>query len=176
VGARIARSYRCTKRVYTEATDISKSTTRSNTHSVCFGNAHWSEQSPCTRKRDIERGQNVIAPSPNIFHFWSSVRFNEVLLRDGKDMLCCGHERKEASALFQAHIVRVLTIQKLNKIFRNHDSSGRIGKWVMELSELVIDFEKRSVAKSQVLTDFIADWMEPSSYTEGTIIDTPQKV
>jgi hypothetical protein len=46
----------------------------------------------------------------------------------------------------------------------------------MELSEHVIDFEKRSAAKSQVLADFIAGWSEPSSYTEGTIIDTPWEV
>jgi hypothetical protein len=58
---------------------------------------------------------------------------------------------------FEAHRVRVLTNQPLNNIFRNRDSSGRIGKWVMELSELVIDFEKRTAIKSQVLADFIAD-------------------
>jgi hypothetical protein len=46
----------------------------------------------------------------------------------------------------------------------------------MELSEHVIDFEKRSAIKSQVLVDFIADWTKPSSYTEGTVIDTPWKV
>jgi ribonuclease HI len=46
----------------------------------------------------------------------------------------------------------------------------------MELSEHVVYFEKRSVIKSQVLADFIADWMEPSSYTEGTMIDTPCQV
>jgi hypothetical protein len=43
----------------------------------------------------------------------------------------------------------------------------------MELSERVIDFEKRSGIKSQVLANFIVDWMEPSTYTEGTTIDTP---
>jgi hypothetical protein len=62
----------------------------------------------------------------------------------------------------------VLTNQPLNDIFGNHDSSGRIGKWAIELSEHVIDFEKRSAIKSQVL----ADWTEPSSYTEATVIDT----
>jgi hypothetical protein len=41
----------------------------------------------------------------------------------------------------------------------------------MELSEHMVDFEKRSDIKSQVLADFIADWMEPSSYTEGTVVD-----
>jgi hypothetical protein len=64
----------------------------------------------------------------------------------------------------------------LNDIFRNRDSSGRIGKWAMELSELVIDFEKRSAIKSQVLADFIADWTKPSSYTIGIVIDTPWQV
>jgi hypothetical protein len=42
----------------------------------------------------------------------------------------------------------------------------------MKLSEHVVDFEKRSAIKSQVIVDFIADWMEPSSYTEGTMVDT----
>jgi hypothetical protein len=52
--------------------------------------------------------------------------------------------------------------QPLNDIFGNHDSSGRIGKWDMELLKHVIDFEKRSAIESQVLADFIADWMEPA--------------
>jgi hypothetical protein len=62
---------------------------------------------------------------------------------------------------FKAHRVRVLTNQTLNDIFRNRDCSGRIGKWAMELSEHVVDFKKRSAIKSQVLVDFIVDWMEP---------------
>jgi hypothetical protein len=45
---------------------------------------------------------------------------------------------------FEAHTVKVLTNQPLKDIFGNHDSSGRIGKWTMELSEYVIDFEKRT--------------------------------
>jgi hypothetical protein len=43
----------------------------------------------------------------------------------------------------------------------------------MKLSEHVVDFEKRSAIKSQVLADFIIDWTEPSTYTEGIVIDTP---
>jgi hypothetical protein len=58
---------------------------------------------------------------------------------------------------FNAHRVRVMTNQPLNDIFENRDSTSRIGKWVMELLEHVIDFEKRSVKRSQVLADFIAD-------------------
>jgi hypothetical protein len=77
---------------------------------------------------------------------------------------------------FKAHRVRVLTNQPLNDIFGNHDSSGRKGKWAMELSEHVIDFEKRSAAKSQVLVDFIVDWTQLSSYTKGTVIDMSWQV
>jgi hypothetical protein len=46
----------------------------------------------------------------------------------------------------------------------------------MELSEQVLDFEKRSRIKSQVLADFIADWMEPSGYIEGMVVETPWQV
>jgi hypothetical protein len=46
----------------------------------------------------------------------------------------------------------------------------------MELSEHVLDFEERSDIKSQVLADFIADWTEPSSYIERTVIYTPWQV
>jgi hypothetical protein len=42
----------------------------------------------------------------------------------------------------------------------------------MELSEHVIDFKKRSAIKSQALADFVVDWMEPSRYTEGLVINT----
>jgi hypothetical protein len=49
---------------------------------------------------------------------------------------------------FKAHRVRVMTNQPLNDIFINQDSSRRIGKWSMELSEHVVDFKKRSTIKS----------------------------
>jgi hypothetical protein len=48
------------------------------------------------------------------------------------------------------HTIKVLTNQPLNDIFGNGDSSDRICKWVMELSEYVVDFEKRNAIKSQV--------------------------
>jgi hypothetical protein len=77
---------------------------------------------------------------------------------------------------FKAHRVRVLTNQPLNDIFGNRDSSDKIGKWAMELSKHIIDFEKTSSIKSQVLANFIADWTEPASYTEGPIIKSSWQV
>jgi hypothetical protein len=43
----------------------------------------------------------------------------------------------------------------------------------MELSEYVIDFEKHSAIKSQVLADFVAECMEPCSAIEGKVPKTP---
>jgi hypothetical protein len=45
---------------------------------------------------------------------------------------------------FEAHTIKVLTNQPMNDIFGNRDSSKRISKWAMELSEYVVDFKKRS--------------------------------
>jgi hypothetical protein len=70
---------------------------------------------------------------------------------------------------FEAQRVRVITNQSLNDIFSKRDSSGRISKWAMELSEHVIDFEKRSSIKSQVFIDFITDWVELANYTKDLV-------
>jgi predicted regulator of amino acid metabolism with ACT domain len=59
---------------------------------------------------------------------------------------------------FEAHTIKVLTNPPLNEIFSNRDSSGRISNWAMELSKHVIDFEKRSAIKSQILANFIVEW------------------
>jgi hypothetical protein len=91
-------------------------------------------------------------------------------------MLHSGHECHKASSLHQSHRDRVLTNHPLNDIFSNSDSSSRIEKWAMVLSEHVIDFKKRSAIKSQVLADFITDWMEPASYIEVPVIESTWQV
>jgi hypothetical protein len=74
---------------------------------------------------------------------------------------------------FEAHTIKVLTNQPLNDIFGNRDSSGRISKWAMELSEHVVYFEKCNAIKSQILADFMAEWTEPSSSIEGVVPESP---
>ncbi|XP_066315963.1 uncharacterized protein [Miscanthus floridulus] len=59
---------------------------------------------------------------------------------------------------FQAHPIKVLSAQPFEALFRNSEAIGRIGKWATELNEYVIDFEHRSVKKSQALVDFITNW------------------
>jgi hypothetical protein len=74
---------------------------------------------------------------------------------------------------FEAHTIKVLTNQLLNNIFDNRNSSGRISKWATELSEHVVDFEKCSTIKSQILANFIVEWMEPGSAIEGEMPESP---
>jgi hypothetical protein len=71
------------------------------------------------------------------------------------------------------HKIKVLTNQPLNDIFGNRDNSERISKWAMELSQYAVDFEKCSAIKSQVLADFMVEWMEPHSTIEGEVPETP---
>jgi hypothetical protein len=74
---------------------------------------------------------------------------------------------------FEAHVVKVLTNQPLGNIFKNRDITGRISKWALELSKHIIDFEKPSAIKSQVLTDFVVEWMKPASVVEGEVPESP---
>jgi hypothetical protein len=39
----------------------------------------------------------------------------------------------------------------------------------MELSEHIVDFEKHSTIKSQILVDFVAEWTEPGFAVEGAV-------
>jgi hypothetical protein len=80
---------------------------------------------------------------------------------------------KKLRYYFETHTIKVLTNQPQNNIFGNRDSFSRTNKWVMELLEYVVDFEKRSAIKSQILADFIVEWMEPISPVEGTIPESP---
>jgi ribonuclease HI len=70
---------------------------------------------------------------------------------------------------FEAHTIKVLTNQPLNDIFSNRDSSDRINKCATELSEHVVDFEKCSAIKSQILVDFMVEWTEPGFEVEGQV-------
>jgi hypothetical protein len=74
---------------------------------------------------------------------------------------------------FKVHIIKVLTNQYLNDIFGNRDSSGRISKWALELSEHVVDFQRHSAIKSQILADFVAEWMELGSIVKGAVPMSP---
>ena len=59
---------------------------------------------------------------------------------------------------FQAHPIAVLTDQPLKQILQRPDTSGRLLKWYIELSEFHVDYRPRMATKGQVLTDFVAEF------------------
>ena len=73
---------------------------------------------------------------------------------------------------FQSYKIKVPTSFPLRDMFENREASGRIGKWATQLVEHTIDFVSRSIIKSQVLADFIADWTPTKSPQEHPKIET----
>jgi hypothetical protein len=54
-------------------------------------------------------------------------------------------------------------------LFANSEASTQIIKWGTELSEYVVDFERRSAIKSQVLADFVVNWTSPTQILDEKI-------
>jgi ribonuclease HI len=48
----------------------------------------------------------------------------------------------------------------LGEIIHNRDANGRIVKWSVDLGEFEIEFCPRQVIKSQILADFVSEWIE----------------
>jgi hypothetical protein len=61
---------------------------------------------------------------------------------------------------FVVHPIIVVNEAPLSNILNNPAATGRISLWGIELSPLDITYEKRKAIKSQVLSDFIAEWLE----------------
>jgi ribonuclease HI len=70
---------------------------------------------------------------------------------------------------FEGQRIRVITNQPLSDLFANREASTRIIKWGTELSEYIVDFERRSAIKSQVLADFVMDWTSPTQNLDEKI-------
>jgi hypothetical protein len=68
---------------------------------------------------------------------------------------------------FQDHKISMVTSYPLRAILHNLNAADNIAKWAAELAEFELDFVARHAIKSQVLTDFVADWAPPPSHPEG---------
>jgi hypothetical protein len=61
---------------------------------------------------------------------------------------------------FVVHPIIVVNEAPLSNILNNPEATGHVSLWGIELSPLDIMYEKRKAIKSQVLPDFIAEWLE----------------
>ncbi|XP_012852918.1 PREDICTED: uncharacterized protein LOC105972502 [Erythranthe guttata] len=58
---------------------------------------------------------------------------------------------------FQSHQVIVLTNYPLKQILRSPETSGRLAKWAIELSEYGVEFKPCPAIKAQILADFVVE-------------------
>jgi hypothetical protein len=56
--------------------------------------------------------------------------------------------------------VTVVSSFPLGEIIQCREASGRIAKWVVEIMGETISFAPRKAIKSQVLADFVAEWVD----------------
>jgi hypothetical protein len=61
---------------------------------------------------------------------------------------------------FDVHPITMMSKYPLGEVIQNPEAEGRIAKWALELMGQNITYAPRNAIKSQVLTDFTAEWME----------------
>lgn len=59
---------------------------------------------------------------------------------------------------FEAHRVTVVTSFLLEHVLHNHDATGRIAEWALELSGFGLHFTNTHVIKSRALPKFLVEW------------------
>jgi ribonuclease HI len=68
--------------------------------------------------------------------------------------------RRKLRHYFEAHLVTVVSSFPLGEIIRNPDAASRIAKWSVELKGETLAYTPRKAIKSQILADFVAEWMD----------------
>jgi ribonuclease HI len=68
--------------------------------------------------------------------------------------------RRKLRHYFESHPVTVVSSFPLGEIIQCREASGRITKWAVEIMGEAISFAPRKAIKSQVLADFVAEWVD----------------
>jgi ribonuclease HI len=68
--------------------------------------------------------------------------------------------RRKLRHYFESHPVTVVSSFPLGEIIQCREASGRIVKWAVEIMGETILFAPRKAIKSQVLADFVAEWVD----------------
>jgi ribonuclease HI/transposase InsO family protein len=68
--------------------------------------------------------------------------------------------RRKLRNYFESHPVTVVSSFPLGEIIQCREASGRVAKWAVELMGESLSFAPRKAIKSQVLVDFLAEWVD----------------
>jgi hypothetical protein len=68
--------------------------------------------------------------------------------------------RRKLRHYFEGHPVTVVSSFPLGEIAWNREASGRIAKWTIKLMSETLSYAPCKAIKSQVLTDFLAEWTD----------------
>jgi ribonuclease HI len=68
--------------------------------------------------------------------------------------------RRKLRHYFESHPVIVVSSFPLGEIIQCREASGRIAKWAVEIMGETNSFVPRKAIKSQVLADFVAEWVD----------------
>jgi ribonuclease HI len=67
---------------------------------------------------------------------------------------------RKLSHYLQTHQIEVHTSSTRGEILNNREATGKIAKWVIELSMYDIIYKPRTTIKAQALSDFVVEWTE----------------
>ena len=71
---------------------------------------------------------------------------------------------------FQAHTIEVLTEFPMKQVLHKPETSGRLMKWAIELSEFDIRYKPKTAIKGQVLADFIMEFTSAEPAKNAQIV------
>ena len=65
---------------------------------------------------------------------------------------------KRLQPYFQAHTIEIPTKHPMKQVLHKPETSGRLTKWAIELSEFDIRYKPRTTIKGQIFTDFVMEF------------------
>lgn len=67
---------------------------------------------------------------------------------------------------FMGHEITMPLSYPLHTLMHNKDAARRIGRWAAELAPFDLKFVGKTTIKSQVLADFVVEWISPLATPE----------
>ena len=112
--------------------------------------------------RDKDRVQHLV------YYYSRALRGEEERYpRMDKLILALVTAARKLSPYFQAHTIEVPTEYPMKQVLHKPETSGRLMKWAIELSEFDIRYKPKTAIKGQVLADFVVE------FTSAVPAETP---